>query len=673
MRPVFSLFLAACSVFAGGPALAAEAPTHESNLEYFSDAKLGIFVHWNMSSLEAVADPALHPYTDPNSPWFGKGKDTLASGQYEKSKTGTEISWGRVGPRPGKKDNGVVIEDHYTSLPYAQYNRLWERFKPEKLDAEDWADLFRKSGAKYVVLVSKHHDGFPMFDAKRSLRLNEHGYPMVDHNGKAVIAEGQTADLGWKITGERGFGRDVIRELSDAIRKEGLKVGYYYSNPDWTHPNYNPPRGKADPTKGADYSPYMRHHLKQLLTEYGDVFCLWFDGLGGSHPSHWGGDAVYQEVRGYQPATLFNDRYYFSYGGKQQADHRGLEDFATHERKKGYFNTSNRWETCDIICRDHSWSYQNGNPVKPHSVLLTDIIDVVDSGGNFLLNLTPDGNGVLPADQREAITRIGEWMGRFGESVYGTTAGPYKPSGALSSSHRGKYVYLHVRTGLMVGPSFRVPGLEGNELRSAKLLHGGELEVARREGDYYLTLPAGEMLEPVIDCVVLEFAGRVDSTRFYELPSAGADYSAYGRILNDGAICTSADADPKWSPNPQQLMDLKSEQRFGFHSMEMESPSVLIDLRKVENVKHIAITNRADSHQERAAGLLVEYSTDGKTFHKLWQDDSKPENVPERWAIPVGSEKTGAFIPGKPLRYLRVSLPGKGRTLHLQHIAVVGE
>lgn len=654
-------------------ALAQHSPSHEDNLKYFSDAKLGIFVHWNMSSLEVEAEPKLHPHTDPHSRWFGQGSDSVESLQYKQTQTGTEISWGRIGPRPGKKDRSVVIQDRFTKLPFAQYNQLWESFKPVKLDAEDWASLFKKSGAKYVVLVSKHHDGFPMFDAKQSLRLDKHGYPMVDKNGDAVLAEGNTAKAGWKITGEKGFGRDVIRELSEAIRGQGLKVGYYYSNPDWTHPNYNPPNGKVDQNNGGGYSPYMRQHLKQLLSEYGEVFCLWFDGLGGSHPSHWGGDEVYREVRSYQPATLFNDRYYFSFGRNKKAGNAGLEDFATHERRKGYFNTANRWETCDIICRDHSWSYQNGNPVKPHSVLLTDIIDVTDSGGNFLLNLTPDGRGELPRDQREAITGIGEWMGRFGETVYETQAGPYKPQGALSSSHDEKNVYIHVRTGKLVGRSFTLPALEGNQLHSAKLLHGAELKFSKVGSSYRLVLPGSAELEPVMDCVVLEFSKPVEVGRYYELKQEGPDYASYGRILNAQAECTSLDADPAWSPKAQQLLDLKSKQRFGFHSKEMDNPSLLIDLGEVENVSHIALANRVDAHRDRATGLLLECSLDGKTYSKLWQDASKNGAAPAAWSIPIGSQQTGAFIPGKKLRYIRVSLPGKARVLHLQHIAVMAK
>lgn len=217
--------------------------SHDDKKAWFHNAKVGIFIHWNISSVKHQYDTTKHPSSDVNSPWKIPGFTPPESTDKEEYSTakGVDISWGRIGPRRGKFDkfdDVTPLSDEYAVSPFAQYNLLYKSFKPTQLNPEKWAKLFKKAGANYVVQIAKHHDGFAMFDADQSLIMDDKGYPKVDQNGDAVIAKDETKNQGWKITNADSYGKDILKLSSDAFRKEGLQIGFYYSNPDWTHPNY---------------------------------------------------------------------------------------------------------------------------------------------------------------------------------------------------------------------------------------------------------------------------------------------------------------------------------------------------------------------------------------------------------------------------------------------------
>lgn len=656
------------------PTLPTDSTGLQQNKLWFDAAKFGIFVHWNPSSIEVdKVNMQQHPLLDPNSPYYIENTPREWLEQYSLVNKGTEISWGRIGPRPGKLHKSEVVQDHFTQLPYAQYNQLYKQFKPNKFDPQKWMASFKQAGAKYVVLVSKHHDGFAMFDAKQSLIMDENGYPKVDKNGHALIAAGENSNLGWKISNPKSFARDTLAELSDAARSEGLKVGFYYSNPDWTHPDYDVMPNQEYSGGGTQqlYIDYMYSHVQQLLTEYGEILTIWFDGLSASRPSHWGGMQHYKSLREISPATLFNDRFFFSYH-KNSTVNLGIEDYYTPERKKGIFDVEHKWETCDIAVKNHAWSYQKGNPVHSWQKIARDLIDVIDNGGNYLLNIAPDAQGQLRAQEYALLADLGRWIQRHQQGIFNTKAGPFLPKGALSSSHHGQNVYLHVRLHELGNvASLSLPVIQDNALLSAKLISGENITFDAKQDAIELHINQEFYQEPIIQTLVLTYQKKVKG--LIELPSSPSIAHFGGHDISSKASSLVALADERYSSrlsNNTVLSVTSSVADFAFHSKKMPDPSLLLILDQDRTVYGLVVTNRQQFAQ-RAKGMQLSYSTDGEHFINIWQDNS--QNAPNIWHINLQQEQTGALVPGIKMRYLRLSLPGKERVFHLKNVKIFGE
>ena len=287
-------------------------------------------------------------------------------------------------------------------IPVATYEGLAERFRPEAFDARAWMKLAARAGMRYVVITTKHHDGFALFDS--------------------AVSDWDIMATPWK--------RDVLREIADAARAEGLRVGWYHSIMDWHHPDYLPRRSfDARPTEGAllsRYVEYLHAQVTELLTRYGPIDVMWFDGEWESTWTHEHGLALFRLCRSLQPDTLVNNRVDKGRAGMAglTTDAQYVGDFGTPEQEVPAAGLPGvTWETC-MTMNDH-WGWNRADRSwKSTETLVRTLVDVASKGGNFLLNVGPRPDGTFPPEAIERLEGIGRWMDVNGEAIHGSEASP---------------------------------------------------------------------------------------------------------------------------------------------------------------------------------------------------------------------------------------------------------
>ena len=333
-------------------------------LDWFRQAKFGMFIHWGL-------------YAVPAGAWDG------ATGYGE---------WMMLSTR----------------MPARQYAKFAPQFDPVDFNPQAWAKLAADAGMKYVVLTAKHHEGFAMWNSQQT-----------DFN----------------VVKATSFGRDVVRELGDACRAQGLRFCVYYSDTDWRDPDfparYNPAFFHGDPKPDADmatYLAYMKAQLRELLTGYGPLGILWFDNGGGFGGYDMGqvmhGQELVDLVHQLQPDCLVNNR-------------AGVPgDYVTPEQEIPPAVLPEPWETC-MTMNEH-WGYnQADHDWKSPEVLIHNLVDIVSKGGNYLLNVGPTAQGVIPDAAAERLEEIGRWLQVNGQAVYGAGPTPFGAElGAMSTTQK---------------------------------------------------------------------------------------------------------------------------------------------------------------------------------------------------------------------------------------------
>ncbi len=373
---------------------------------------------------------------------------------------GTEIGWSRGGERRGTGGTG--------DIPLEVYDNLYREFNPVEFDAREWVQIALNAGMTYLVFTSKHHDGFCMFDS--------------------ALTE-------YKITNSP-FQRDVVRELADACHEAGLKVGWYYSPPDWHHPDYRT-------ANHARYIEYLHGQLRELCTNYGKIDILWFDGLGGT-AEDWDAEKLVTMIRELQPGIVINDR-------------AGLpEDHATPEQRVGAFNRNRRWETCMTIC--NQWAWKPDDTMKTLDKCIDVLVRTAGGDGNLLFNVGPMPDGRIEPRQVDRLAEMGAWLGQFGETIYGTRGGPYMPSAWGASTCKNSRVYLHVLDWNQVKDGrIELPPLPRAIIRH-ELLTGGAVELENTPEALILHFDASARVEP--DTILaLEVEGNAEDLSPIPLPT----------------------------------------------------------------------------------------------------------------------------------------------------------
>lgn len=379
---------------------------------------------------------------------------------FQNAKFGLFIHWGVYSVMG---DGEWVMNNQ--QIPVATYEKLPQFFNPTEFDAKAWVQMAKDAGMKYITITSKHHDGFAMWDSKVS-----------DYN----------------IVKKTPYGKDVLRMLADECRKEGIKLFFYHSQLDWHHPDYFP-RGNTGrdytgrPERGDmnKYLDYMDAQLSELLTNYGDVAGIWFDGMWDKKDAEWRLEKTYKLIHQLQPAALVGSNHHRTpYPG---------EDFQMFEKDLPGHNTTGfspeqtigalPKETCETI--NHSWGFHlKDNQHKSIKTLVQYLVKAAGYDANFLLNVGPMPNGKIQPEHIDLLKQMGDWTRVHGETIYGTRGGPLTARDWGVTTQKGNKVYVHILN--WHDESLVIPSL-GKKVKSAKLF-SDKSAVKFSENEFGLTL-----------------------------------------------------------------------------------------------------------------------------------------------------------------------------------------
>jgi len=351
------------------------------------------------------------------------------------SVNGTEISWSREGHPHDHKG--------LESVPPEVYDTLYQRFNPVKFDADAWMQLAKEAGMKYVVFIAKHHDGFSMWPTK--LRPD------------------------YSITATP-FKRDLCKEVADAAHKHGLKLGWYYSTRDWTHPDYL----AGDNRK---YDAFYMGQVRELLSNYGRVDMMWFDHVAGNW-SDYNFQELFNIVYRLQPGILVNDRAARFIRETQDKPSPEIAllvrgDFDTPEQRIGKFQNDRPWESCVTMteCKDGGgWSYRPDGRTRTFEECLRMLAGCATGDGNLLLNVGPLPTGEILPEQVAVLKKMGAWLAKYGESIYATRGGPLRNGEWGGATYNNKTIYLHIFQ--WKGDTLELPPLKGVVLKATALTGG---------------------------------------------------------------------------------------------------------------------------------------------------------------------------------------------------------
>lgn len=352
----------------------------EEKLKWFRDAKLGLFLHVGISAVGKV-----------------------------------DIGWSRHTHKFPDPGTGTIPDEIYDG---------WSKeLKMEKFCAEEWVQLAVNGGFRYVVIITKHHDGFHMWDTKYS---------------------------DYKIT-NTPVQRDYVGELVEACHKKGMPIGLYYSQRDWVHPDCEPIDTRI--AEASEYPPYyclregeqlrsgkkhkkyfeyMQNTVLELMQKYGKIDILWWDAdwSGGMYTKEmWNSLEIEEKVRQLQPDIIINNR-------------AGVPgDFDTPESQVGFVQRDRAWETCMPMGKDWAWT---GKGIKSFKEILNQMIGCICGDGNYLLSVGAKADGTIPEEEAQGILRLGKWCEDYGESIYSTRSGPWNPGNYGGSVYKDRFIYVHI-------------------------------------------------------------------------------------------------------------------------------------------------------------------------------------------------------------------------------------
>ena len=351
---------------------------------------------------------------------------------------GKEISWSRKASKMGRlRYGGSGVDGKYKTDPV--YDNLYKQFNPTGFDAEQWVRMVQQAGMKYIVLTAKHCDGFCLWDSKQT------DYDIMS----------------------TPYGKDIVAQLADACHEHGIKLGLYYSPRDWWHPDF----GSTE--RHSRYLDFYMKQLEELATDYGKVDVLWFDGLDS--PQYLWNDIPeksLQMLRAKQPDIMVNDR-----GGM-------LGTFNTAEQRIGGFDRDFPWESCVTIGSGWSWNPRTATKTKSLKHCVQTLVRTAGRDGNLLLNLGPKADGTFEPVQSQRLKEVGDWLKVYGESIYGTRGGPFRPAANFVSTCKAEKIYLHLMAdqNAIELPTF------GYEITACRVLGGGRATYRKIDQGWRVTL-----------------------------------------------------------------------------------------------------------------------------------------------------------------------------------------
>ncbi|HXK08486.1 MAG TPA: alpha-L-fucosidase [Vicinamibacteria bacterium] len=398
---------------------------------------------------------------------------------FQEARFGLFIHWGVYAVRG---EGEWVMQEKRLTIP--EYERdLPPAFDPLKYDPAAWVAMAKAAGMKYITITSKHHDGFAMWDSKVS------GYDVVDRTP---------------------YGKDVLKMLAEACRKEGVKLFFYHSQLDWHHPDYFP-RGGTGRFAGRDergdwyrYLDYMDAQLSELLTGYGEIGGIWFDGWWDKPEADWRLGKTYRLIHDLQPAALV--------GSNHHRRPNPGEDFQMFEKDLPGSNTTGwndkveigdlPFEMCDTI--NNSWGYNKADgSYKSTKQIVQLLVKAAGYDANLLLNVGPRPDGTIQPEFVKRLGEVGEWLKANGETVYGTRGGPLPPRPWGVTTQKGSRIYVHVldwKDAVLALPRPKSP------VKAAAMFGSGKPVKVTLEKDALLLRLDPAVLDPIDTIVALDLA-----------------------------------------------------------------------------------------------------------------------------------------------------------------------
>lgn len=385
---------------------------------------------------------------------------------WHQAKFGMFIHWGLYSVI-GQHEWAMEVE----GVPIPQYELLAKNFKPRPNAARDWARLAKRAGQKYMVMTTKHHEGFCHWDTK----LTDYCSP------------------------KQGPGRDLVREFVDAAREEGLRVGFYYSLMDWHHPDGA--RCKTDEAARKRFVEYTHGLIRELMTNYGKIDVLWYDVDWPLTPEQWESERMNQMVFELQPDIIVNNR-------------NGLEgDFSTPEQEIRASESGRAWETCMTL--NDSWGFNRYDDAwKTPKTIVDNLATCARGGGNYLLNIGPMPDGSIPPESVTVLEAVGKWLDTNGTSIYDADRGNFSWNTNANYTRRGNTLYIHQHfwpghtpaaewlSFYQPEPVIAIGGLKPKAL-SAKLLKTGQ-PIKFTQDEFSLRLTGLPMQPPDQPATVIE-------------------------------------------------------------------------------------------------------------------------------------------------------------------------
>lgn len=452
-------------------------------MKWFTDARYGMFIHFGLSA-----------YVDKDVSW--------------------PICYTRKAPDTG-----------HGAYPDSVWHKWPSKFKLENFNADEWVQIARDAGMKYIVVIGKHHDGFHMWDTRFS---------------------------DFKIT-NTPFGRDYLKEIADACHKVNMPFGIYYSQRDWYHPDYSPVdpsvvKASAEPpyfevlpgkklAPGPSHKKYIDYQfsvVRELCTKYGKIDLFWFDAAwwGGMFTSDmWDAENLTRMIRKLQPDIVINNR----------ASVPG--DFDTPEQQVGTYQ-SRPWESCMTL--NGEWAHSS-SPNRSEKSLIRDLLSSAQGNGNVLLSWGPRWDGKFDTVQKKLLLNIGGWLKKYGNGIYGTKGGPWLPEKWGGATYKGNKIYIYVYD--WKDGKLKLPAIPGNAILNLKYLNvKGEATFEVKKEEWQFSKP--ESPDDIATIIELEMAKPVAGVLNRQKHSF-FDSPEYGAAIKTAKIISS-----DWK-NGKYLIDLK--------------------------------------------------------------------------------------------------------------------
>jgi len=408
--------------------------------------------------------------------------------------TGQELSWSRG-----------------TKTPIEEYDQIYQRFNPTNFNADAWAQTASDAGMKYLIITTKHHDGFCLWPSK-----------YTDHH-----------------IGNTPFKRDVLKELAAACPRHDVAFSTYYSAGDWYHrAALDVGAGDAKPNANHErYMVYMRNQLEELVTNYGPLLTMWFD--GSDYIKKAQGFPVMLGLRALQPNILINNRLYSdgAPGGRELTLQRTVGDYSTPEQFIGDFERERPWESCITI--GTQWSWKPNDQLKSVKQCLQMLLHTVGGDGNLLLNIGPMADGRIEPRQVEELKEMGAWLKMYGRGIYGTRGGPFKPGHWGVSTCKDNRIFIFVMQWPKKG-ALKLPPLPV-KVRSSTLLSGGELKLDQSDEGISITVPK-EGRRDIASVIELTVDGKALDIPPVDVKMAGAGFKpAVAQVTLDRSRVSAGD------------------------------------------------------------------------------------------------------------------------------------